>query len=130
MESGLYVDDLDRSARFYQTILGFRTIFRNNRLCAMSVADKQVFLLFKKGASAKPSSGPEGIVPGHDGQGQLHVAFSITSRSLDEWKHWLDNNDVPIESTVKWNDGGTSLYFRDPDEHAIELVTPGTWEIY
>ncbi len=26
--------------------------------------------------------------------------------------------------------GGTSLYFRDPDGHLLELVTPGIWSIY
>ena len=26
--------------------------------------------------------------------------------------------------------GGHSVYFRDPDGHLIELVTPGCWQIY
>jgi hypothetical protein len=26
--------------------------------------------------------------------------------------------------------GGTSLYFRDPDDHFVELATPGLWSIY
>jgi catechol 2,3-dioxygenase-like lactoylglutathione lyase family enzyme len=26
--------------------------------------------------------------------------------------------------------GGTSLYFRDPDGHLLELATPGLWTIY
>ncbi|MDQ3753396.1 MAG: glyoxalase, partial [Acidobacteriota bacterium] len=30
----------------------------------------------------------------------------------------------------KWNRGGTSLYFRDPDNHLLELATPGLWAIY
>jgi len=130
IESALYVEDLDRSVHFYQTLLGFRSIFQNDRMCAMSVADAQVFLLFKKGASVKPIGTPDGTVPGHDAHGNIHVAFSISTSSLDAWRQWLGENDVVIESTVTWSRGGTSLYFRDPDEHCIELVTPGTWEIY
>jgi len=26
--------------------------------------------------------------------------------------------------------GGTSLYFRDPNGHMLELATPGLWSIY
>jgi catechol 2,3-dioxygenase-like lactoylglutathione lyase family enzyme len=37
---------------------------------------------------------------------------------------------VNIESRVKWPRGGESIYFRDPDDHLVELVTPGTWAIY
>ncbi|MEP7038442.1 MAG: glyoxalase, partial [Acidobacteriota bacterium] len=35
-----------------------------------------------------------------------------------------------IESKVKWERGGTSIYFRDPDKHLLELATPGLWTIY
>ena len=130
IESALYVEDLDRSIRFYETLFDFRSIFRNDRVCAMSVADRQVLLLFKKGASAKPIGTPDGTVPGHDGEGSQHMAFSIASQSLDDWRRWLDENDVPLESTISWGRGGSSLYVRDPDDHSIELVTPGTWNIY
>ncbi|HWQ03343.1 MAG TPA: glyoxalase, partial [Candidatus Nitrosotenuis sp.] len=26
--------------------------------------------------------------------------------------------------------GGRSIYFRDPDGHSLELVTPGVWPNY
>ncbi len=130
VESSLYVGDLDRSAQFYENLLGFRPVFRSDRLCAMSVSDKQVLLLFKRGASATATEGSGGTVPGHDAQGNLHVAFSISANALDDWRRWLGESNVAVESTVTWSRGGTSLYFRDPDGHVIELVTPGTWEIY
>ncbi|MDH3215647.1 MAG: VOC family protein [Candidatus Krumholzibacteria bacterium] len=130
LESSLYVDHIDRSAEFYEEILGFTTLFRNQRICAMNVAGTQVFLLFKKGASRDPSTTTGGVVPGHDGKGILHVAFAVSTRWLEEWKEWLEENQVVIESTVHWGHGGTSLYFRDPDHHVIELATPGTWANY
>jgi catechol 2,3-dioxygenase-like lactoylglutathione lyase family enzyme len=96
----------------------------------MSVAGKQVFLLFKKGESVKPLETAGGMIPPHDGAGNLHMAFSISTAEFEAWEKWLQQNGVTIESYVNWAEGGRSLYFRDPDRHAIELATPGTWAIY
>ena len=105
-------------------------MIRDRRLCAMAVAGRQVFLLFKKGASKDSGQIPGGNIPGHDGRGNLHMAFSVSVDELDVWERWLTEQGVEIESTVSWGRGGKSLYFRDPDEHVIELATPGTWEVY
>jgi len=120
LESSLYVDDLARSARFYETVLGLELIASDaERLRAMGVAGRQVLLLFKKGAS-----------PDHDGDGRLHVAFAVSAASLAEWERWLAEYGVAIESRTTWPRGGQSLYFRDPDGHLLELATPGVWPIY
>ena len=58
------------------------------------------------------------------------MAFAIRMSNLDEWKGWLRENDVDIESEVRWEEGGHSLYFRDFDGHLLELATPGLWETY
>jgi catechol 2,3-dioxygenase-like lactoylglutathione lyase family enzyme len=130
LESSLYVEDLDRSLSFYQTLFGFETLFRSERACAMSVASRHVFLLFQRGGSTSPTTLPGGTIPPHDGSGNLHMAFAITEESVESWKAWLIENGVKIESIVRWKLGGRSLYFRDPDHHLIELVAPGTWAIY
>jgi len=49
---------------------------------------------------------------------------------LAEWEALLAKNKVLIESRVRWERGGHSVYFRDPDGHLIELATPGVWAIY
>jgi catechol 2,3-dioxygenase-like lactoylglutathione lyase family enzyme len=124
LETALYVDDLERSVRFYQTIFGFEVIDSGNRLCAMGVGSGQVLLLFKKGASADFPTGAT------DGEGQLHLAFAISAEELDTWEAWLRNKGVAIEERRSWDRGGQSLYFRDPDGHLLELATPGVWSIY
>jgi catechol 2,3-dioxygenase-like lactoylglutathione lyase family enzyme len=55
IETALYVDDLERSARFYQAVFGFEVIDAGERLCALSVADRHILLLFRKGASDRPA---------------------------------------------------------------------------
>ena len=124
LETALYVDDLERSARFYQTIFGFEIIETDERLYALSVAGRQVLLLCKKRASADLPVGA------HDGDGRLHLAFAVPAGELDAWEAWLQPHSVLLEDKRAWEGGGCSLYFRDPDGHVLELATPGVWSIY
>jgi catechol 2,3-dioxygenase-like lactoylglutathione lyase family enzyme len=124
LESALYVDNPKRSAEFYQRIFGFEAVFTIDRLIAMHVPGPQLLLLFKKGASRALPDTP------HDGEGQLHLAFSIRASELDRWRNWLGENGIALEEDKKWDRGGTSLYFRDPDGHSLEVATPGVWTVY
>ncbi len=130
LETALYVEDLERSRIFYQAIFELAILFDDERLCAFNVSDKQVLLLFLKGASTIPLKTVGGTIPPHDGNGHLHLAFSISANELEEWQIRLETMNVVIESKVEWQRGGTSIYFRDPDKHLLELVTPGLWTIY
>ncbi len=124
LETSLYVADPVRSAEFYRAIFGFEIIETYDRLVAMSVEGKQVLLLFRKGGSKDLPLTP------HDGDGQLHLAFAIAAADLDDWESWLANHQIVIDEKKNWERGGASLYFRDPDGHLLELVTPGVWSIY
>jgi len=130
LESGIYVDDVARSAEFYRRVFGFDQLGGDQRICALSVAGRQVFLIFKKGGSLEPIERPGGVLPPHDGSGQQHFAFSVPEADLAAWEQKLAENGVAIESRMNWPRGGKSIYFRDPDGHLAELVTPGCWAIY
>ena len=124
LESSLYVSDVSRSVRFYQETFGFAVISEfGERGCAMHAGPRQVLLLFKKGASRTFSSP-------HDGGGELHLAFAIAAAELAPWESWLQERGIAVEEKRTWEEGGRSLYFRDPDRHLLELVTPGTWSVY
>ena len=130
LETALYVADLERSTKFYQELFGFALLLSEDRLHALNVAGHNVLLLFKKSASTQPSVYPGGTIPPHDGHGTLHMAFAVAAGDLQTWREKLAECSVPIESEVRPERGGTSLYFRDPDNHLIELATPGIWAIY
>lgn len=130
LESALYVDDLERSYRFYHDLFGFEKLLEDDRLCALNVAGRQVLLLFKKGASDQPNPTPGGVIPAHDGPGRLHVAFSIDADAVEAWEARLARKGVAVEARVRPPQGGMSLYLRDPDGHLLELATPGLWAIY
>lgn len=130
LEYGLYVDDVARAAEFYERVFGGRVMVAKERMAALDVEGRAVLLLFKKGASADPIPIDEGVLPGHDGEGTQHFAFAIEADDLDAWEAWLAENGIEIEGRMSWESGGKSLYFRDPDQHCVEVATRGTWEIY
>jgi catechol 2,3-dioxygenase-like lactoylglutathione lyase family enzyme len=128
LETSLYVDDLGRSRSFYEAVFGFVSIFQDDRMCAMEVPGEQVLLLFRHGMTVQPAPGPGGTtIPPHYGSGALHVAFAIPFGELAAWEEHLRIHEIVVESRVGWPAGGTSLYFRDPDGHALEVATPGLW---
>ena len=131
LEFGLYVKDVSRASAFYHNLFGFPVLLSRERIAALDVEGKQILLLFKHGASSEPMTVPGGgLLPPHDGEGTSHVAFAIRERDLQGWERWLREQDVEVESKVEWEEGGRSLYFRDPDGHLLELMTPGVWETY
>jgi catechol 2,3-dioxygenase-like lactoylglutathione lyase family enzyme len=100
---------------------------RNERFCALRITADQVLLLFLRGASFMPTPLPGGVVPPHDGHGPLHVCFGIAADDVTAWENHLREEGIPIESRMRWPSGAISLYFRDPDQHAVELATPGVF---
>ena len=138
LETALYVEDLERSARFYQQVLGLGPIVgttlemetQSRVLRPLHIPGGQVLLLFPKGSATTTAVLPGGTIPPHDGSGRLHLAFAISAAELEGWRERLQAHGVAIEGEMAWPRGGTSLYFRDPDGHLVELATPGLWSIY
>lgn len=130
LETALYVADLERAERFYGGLFGFEPFLRDDRMVGMGVPGQGVLLLFRIGGSIHPSPTPGGTIPAHDGRGVQHLCFAIPLASLDDWARHLAASGVALESRVVQTHGGTSLYFRDPDGHSLEVATPGLWPNY
>jgi catechol 2,3-dioxygenase-like lactoylglutathione lyase family enzyme len=129
LETALYCADLAQTADFYQTLLSATPMLSGERLVALDAGAGTVLLLFQRGNSgALETAG--GLVPGHDGGGPVHLAFAIDTPELAAWELRLAHLGIEIESRVRWERGGTSLYFRDPDGRSVELATPGIWASY
>jgi catechol 2,3-dioxygenase-like lactoylglutathione lyase family enzyme len=130
LETALYVDDLSRARNFYATTLGLPLLREDHRMCAFDVGGRSVLLLFVRGGSLENLAFPGGTIPPHDGQGPLHIAFSVSEDDLTAWERTLKDNGIAVEGRTAWQRGGRSLYFRDPDGHLLELATPGLWATY
>jgi catechol 2,3-dioxygenase-like lactoylglutathione lyase family enzyme len=130
LETILYCDDLARAAGFYETLLECAPMLRTPRVVAFDSGEGTVLLLFDRHAAQAPLPSPGGLIPGHTGSGPAHIAFAIDRSEVAAWQDQLADLGVGIESRVRWERGGESLYFRDPDGHSVELATPGTWPCY
>lgn len=130
LETALYVDDLERAGTFYHEVLGLRSLVSGERLNAFHAGEGTVLLLFQRGATASGAGGPGEWVPPHDGSGPTHFAFAVDAEQVPRWREHLESRGIDIEHEIEWPRGGRSLYFRDPDDHLVELATPGVWEVY
>jgi catechol 2,3-dioxygenase-like lactoylglutathione lyase family enzyme len=130
VETCLHVEDLNRSREFYSDLFGYPLMRSDERFCAFAVGNRQVLLLFVRGSDPEGTVLPFGTIPAHGTSGRAHLGFGVSAASLSAWRERLEQKGIAIESSLTWPDGGRSIYFRDPDGHLLELLTPGVWPNY
>jgi catechol 2,3-dioxygenase-like lactoylglutathione lyase family enzyme len=127
LETSIYARDLQRTAAFYRDLLGVRALVESPRLVAFDIAARGVLLVFQAGGTEEDLVDERGRIPGHGGNGRLHLALSIAARDLEEWRVRLAERNIEVVGEYHWPRGGVSLYFQDPDGALVELATPGLW---
>jgi catechol 2,3-dioxygenase-like lactoylglutathione lyase family enzyme len=121
-ETVLYADDLAAAERFYTEVLGLELYSRFDVAISFRCQDG-VLLIFDPAKASLPNRG----VPSHGARGPGHLAFVARPEDLDAWRAHLKEHGVAIEMEVNWEQGGASLYFRDPAGNSIELAPPTLW---
>jgi catechol-2,3-dioxygenase len=121
-ETVLYADDLQTCARFYHEVLGLEMITRSDLVVSFRCADG-VLLLFDPNRSA--AAGRD--VPSHGRAGAGHLAFAATESELEQWRRRLASANVAVEAEIQWEQGGRSIYFRDPAGNSIEFAPLTLW---
>jgi catechol 2,3-dioxygenase-like lactoylglutathione lyase family enzyme len=121
-EACLYVQDLDRTLDFYHHKLGLPVISMVKGRHVFFRVGTQIFLCFNPDVTRHDTQ-----MPPHFGTGQLHLAFEAEEGTYETWKEKLIAQGIPVEQEQTWREGRKSFYFRDPDQHCIEIVEPGIW---
>jgi len=124
VETAVYVSDLERSEAFYKDTLGLEFVSRQLGRHVFLKAGKSMLLIFNREATLLETN-----LPAHGTSGPNHFAFEIDQADYEQWKTRLAEHKVPIEKEVAWPTGSRSIYFRDPDNHDVELITKGNWPV-
>ena len=118
----LYAEDLDAAERFYRDAVGLQVIRRGDQAVVFRCGDG-VLLVFDPRKSR--AAGRE--VPSHGALGAGHIAFTAKPEDLSAWRKQLHEAGVSIEQEMDWEEGGRSIYFRDPAGNVVELAPPTLW---
>ncbi|QMU27959.1 VOC family protein [Adhaeribacter radiodurans] len=122
-ETCLYVTDLEQSKAFYHNKLGLPIISEVPGRHLFLRVGSSVLLLFIAEVSRQSTE-----VPPHFGSGHLHIAFETSPEEYLKWKEKINEQQISIEHEHNWGNGYLSFYFRDPDQHCLEIVITGMWE--
>jgi catechol 2,3-dioxygenase-like lactoylglutathione lyase family enzyme len=121
-ETVLYAENLAATAAFYRDVLGLEIITQSELVVSFRCAGG-VLLIF----NPQLSSAPGRDIPSHGKSGAGHLAFAASDAEREAWKQRLIGAGVPVEAEVNWEQGGRSLYFRDPAGNSIEFAPLTLW---
>lgn len=122
LEFAIYGPDLTALERFYCDVFGLEVILHaSDRLIALRCGHSTL-LLFDPSVTRE-----KGPIPEHGAEGPGHLAFAIEDDEREGWRERLKRHGVEIEREVEWDEGGASIYVRDPAGTSVELAPPAIW---
>ena len=122
-ETVLYASDVAAAVAFYSGVLGLRPVEEPDELSVAFRLEGGVLLLF----DPERASAPGRPVPSHGATGPGHVAFAVEPGGLGVFDAELRRRGIEIEHEIEWDEGGRSLYVRDPAGNSVELIEGEAW---
>lgn len=124
LETILYSTDLHSAHAFYSGVLGLSPLGEPSQLAAgFRVSDTHVLLIFNPEISSQQGRD----VPSHGAIGAGHIALRIQQEDFEDWQARLKEHSVEVEQLHEWEQGGRSIYCRDPAGNSIELIDRDIW---
>lgn len=122
-ETCLYVSDLAATKAFYHGKLGLELMSMVEENHVFFRAGSSVLLCFNAEVTKNKTN-----IPPHYGEGNIHFAFEVNVEDYEASKQEVLAAEIEIEKEVDWDIGMNSFYFRDTDNHLVEIVQKGFWE--
>src|SRR5439155_9901191 len=111
------VRDIERSAKWYTEVLGFKRLYEGVWNGVPTFVGKG-----NTGLALFPASSNEKSAPSSQRALRiLHLAFRADRQNFLTAQRELENRDIKFE--FQDHEISHSIYFRDPDGHALEITT-------
>lgn len=128
LETCIYARDLIAAEEFYEEKLGLKKISAEENRHIFFKCGDGMLLIFNPDHTANEQTFVNGnLIPLHGTVGPIHLAFAVEEAEYPKWKKRLTRFNIEIESEVKWPNGFSSIYFRDPAGNSIEFVSSELW---
>lgn len=154
LETVLYTKSLPAARHFYSTVLHLTPIPSMSSPRGQGYTlGPSVLLIFALGETTSDlildPAKPDNIIPRHAPSEHIidvlkddrkapvgatsnalrqHYCFAVeTVEEVREWEGYLRECGVEVMSTMEWESGARSVYFKDPDEHVGEILSRGIW---
>jgi len=122
-ETCLYVSDLEQTSAFYSGKLGLERFAYVEGSHTFFRVGTSVLLCFLPEVTKTKTH-----LPPHFAEGNIHFAFEVEVKAYERCKQEVLDQGITIEHEEPWKGGFLSFYFRDPDNHLVEVVQKGMWE--
>jgi catechol 2,3-dioxygenase-like lactoylglutathione lyase family enzyme len=122
IETGIYIKDLKAARNFYKDVLGLEPFIEKLERHLFYKIGNTILIIFNPDATME-----EHYLPPHGARGIGHIAIEIDPEDADAWREHLKKHDVEILKEASFG-GGVSLYFHDPGQNLLELITRGSWD--
>ncbi len=128
LETIVYCPDLAAGEAFYRDVVGLVPFTRMPPRHVFFRCGQGVLLMFNPDVTSTERVEVGGSrIPLHGGRGAGHVAFRVPAAGMQQWRERLAVLGVPVESEIRWPQGGESIYIRDPAGNSVEFATAAIW---
>ena len=127
IETCIYSTNLAKMKQFYADILGLELVSEESERSIFFKVGKSMLLVFNP-EKTRTDSGSVFPLHGAIPPSEIHVALEVSKSDLESAKQLLSQKGIGIEKELVWN-GSKSVYFRDPANNLIEIISEGAWPV-
>jgi catechol 2,3-dioxygenase-like lactoylglutathione lyase family enzyme len=126
IETCIYSSNLKEMKLFYKDKIGLESLSEDANRHVFFKVGKSMLLIFNPEVTLNERDTIHGAITPPS---IVHFAFGIKEDEFKTIKQAILDEKINIEKETVWENGGVSIYFRDPGGNLVEIITEGTWPL-